>query len=176
MFIELAHDPEKAFTKIVEEYGPILLRRLRALCRGNGWEMEILNETFQRLWENRNKPSVVHHEKPLAWLTTVATRLYIDRYKEEKKADKIIKWTLDFEQGVENSSIQLKELLQVVQEGLKQLTPMQKAVFISNEDSEENQKYLAAKLGIEVQTYRNHLSQARKLMKLFIDKQYYGKG
>lgn len=176
MFSELAHDPEKAFTKIVEEYGPVLLQRLQLLCKGNGWEMEILNETFQRLWENRHKPSVVHHEKPVAWLTTVATRIYIDRYKEEKKAGKLISALLGTEQVAENSSIQLKELLQIIQQGLQQLTPMQRAVFISNEESEEKQKQVAAKLGMEVQTYRNHLSQARKSMKQFMAKHYYGKG
>ena len=176
MFSELAHDPEKAFTKIVEDYGPVLLQRLKALCRGNGWEMEILNETFQRLWENRNKPSVVQHKNPVAWLTTVATRIYFDRYKKDKRTGKIVSRLLGTEQVPENSSMQLKELLQIIQQGLQQLTPMQRAVFISNEEAEQEQKQIAAKLGMEVQTYRNHLSQARKSMKQFMVKHYYGKG
>ncbi len=176
MFSTLAHDPEKAFTKIVEVYGPVLLRRLQVLCRGNCWEREILNETFQRLWENRHKPSVLQHDNPVAWLTTVATHLFIDRYKERKKAHQLVQQLSGAAESAESPSMQVKELLQILQQGLQQLTPMQRRVFETNEDAIEKQQAIAAKLKMEVQTYRNHLSQARRLMKQYLAKHYYGKG
>ena len=132
----------------------------------------IVQEVFIKIWETRNKIDIYSSFDSfiftIAYNTTIS--LIRKRINEQKYHDRLktVRQITDADQIIDE--IHFKELNAKVKSLLDQLTPRQKEIFKLTREEGLTHEEIAKKLGISVNTVKNHLVTALAFIKSHIDK------
>ena len=142
---------------------------------GNAEEARDIGQlVFVKLWENLTKydPSFQFD----TWLYRIVTNVTIDYVRGRKtRANavnstlRLVKTSVDAEQPV---SFQRKEVERIFQDLASALSPKQKEVFVMREMDDIPSPEIARILGCRESTVRNHLFNARKLLRKGLEERY----
>lgn len=148
-------------------YADMLYHFVLSLTKSPSESKDLLQETFLRVWQNRENTSVTMSFK--AYLYTIAKNLIIDSLR--KKADHIyfdfyVRNEFDFRQenNVE-SSMNLDDLTEKIEAAKKQLTARQREVFELNKEKGFSIEQIAAQLKTSKKTVKNHLSLGMRIIR-----------
>lgn len=129
---------------------------------------------FLKLWENIDK-----YDSRYAfdtWLYRMVTNVAIDflRNRQSREAAvnstlRLVKKVTEAEQGI---SFQRKEVENVFREVSASLSPKQKAIFVMREMEDLPSAEISKILGCRESTVRNHLFNARKIMRIQLEKRF----
>lgn len=132
---------------------------------------EIVQEVFIKIWKSRDKINVYSSFE--SFLFTVAHNATVNllkkrateqKYKEHVKSLQSIDTTYEL-----TDEVHYKELRQKFQSLLGELSPRQKEIFYLSREEGLSHKEIAEKLGISVNTVKNHLVSTLAFLKRNLD-------
>jgi RNA polymerase sigma-70 factor (ECF subfamily) len=168
-------DPE-AFAEIVRRRSPGLLAFLRRLLGDAEDARDVAQLTFVRAWEN------LHRYDPTwafsTWLFRIASNLAVDalrarrsRARTEMENFRLLRGGLTAEpEGP--AGLERQEVRRIFEDCAAVLSEKQRLVFVLHEFEERESREIAAILDCRESTVRNHLFQARRLLRDEIRSRY----
>lgn len=147
------------YNKSVEEYNNRVCRFVDKLVRDTVVAKDITQETYLRLWENRNK---VDFDKVRAWLFTTAYRLSMDYLNKQKRFGSLDEIP---ERWAEQENTDLKK---VVNESLTLLTDQQRSIVLLKDYEGYSYQEIGEILGLSDAQVKVYLFRARQVIKSYI--------
>lgn len=159
----------EAFAEVVRRRTPGLLAFLRRFLGDVEDARDVAQLTFVRAWEHRNRydPAWAYS----TWLFRIATNLAVDalrarrsRARTEVENFRLLRGGLSAEpEGP--AGLERQEIRRIFEECAAVLSEKQRLVFVLREFEERESREIAAILDCRESTVRNHLFQARKLLR-----------
>lgn len=170
-------DDEAALDALIErKTGPLIQLAYRVV--GDLEEArDIVQVTFFRIWEHRARFD--DRWSPNTWVYRICSNLSIDhlrsRRSRERLADPVRLHLRDIAVGNADSdltSLEESEVLAIFQELAADLTEKQRMVFLLREVEGRSSKEVAEMVGCRESTVRNHLFNARKILRAAVAERY----
>lgn len=132
---------------------------------------EIVQEVFIKIWQNHKNIDIYSSFE--SFLFTIAHNVTVNLLKKratEQKYVEHIKSLQHIDESYElTDEIHYKELQHKFQGLLNELSPRQKEIFLLSRDEGLSNKEIAEKLGISVQTVKNHLVTTLSFLRSKLD-------
>jgi RNA polymerase sigma-70 factor (family 1) len=171
LFARMAKGDEAAFADIFFHYIPFLQPHIFKMTRSEEVTQDIIHDTFLRLWIQREKLAAVENFR--SYIYTISTNKTYDWLKKtanEKKAiaaahirnigyANITEETIDFNQSAE-----------FINQAVAKLPPQRKLVFKLSREEGLSHDEIAEKLNISKNTVSNHLTEALRSIKEYLQK------
>jgi RNA polymerase sigma-70 factor (family 1) len=155
---------EAAFNNIVQSHYDTLMRTAIRITRHQQSAEDIVQETFLRLWQNRNKILPCNMG---GWLYTVTTHLAYQHIKKTKRNSIYVKLSAaqqDWHTDVEDQLLE-KENQNTHDTAYMLLPERQQAVYRLSREQGLSRDEIACRLSISPNTVKNHLLKAVQFMK-----------
>jgi len=171
---------QDAFAELVKRRTPGVLAFLRRMLGDAEEARDVAQLTFVRVWENleRYDPSWAFS----TWLFRIAGNLAIDalrsrrtRTRTETETFRLLRGGRSGETSVEPDGplgLEREEVLRVFTACSTVLSEKQRMVFVLREIEEKESREIAEILGCRESTVRNHLFQARRLLREEVRKKF----
>jgi RNA polymerase sigma-70 factor (ECF subfamily) len=128
---------------------------------------EIVQDTFVKIWETRDKIDVTQHFN--TYLITIAKHLIYNHFRhkvvEQKYNKYILQTSCDF-YSIEHELI-LKNLKEHIIASIEQLSPQQKEIILLKYNGYDNQS-IAEQLHLSKRTVETHINKAFKILRLYL--------
>jgi len=169
-----------AFAELVRRRTPGVLAFLRRMLGDAEDARDVAQLTFVKVWENlpRYDPAWAFS----TWLFRIAGNLAIDalrsrrsRQKTEAESFRLVRGGKSMGDSVESegpAGLERAEVMRIFAACSSVLSEKQKMVFVLRELEEKESREIADVLGCRESTVRNHLFQARKLLREEIRRRY----
>lgn len=169
----IAEGDEEAFSNLFHFYTSQLEIHINAIIRKPDAVEDIIQETFVKVWINRDKlPEILHLR---AWIFTIASNLCFNFLRkvmrEERRLEKIESNRVDSISP--DGEFDVKEIHNLVKEALQLLSPQRKKIWSMHRDKEMKQKEIAEELNISLSTVKNTLSQSLEFIRTHLAKKGY---
>ncbi len=161
---------DDAFADLVERRSAGVFAFLRRMLGDPEEARDIAQLTFVRVWENldRYNPAWAFS----TWMFRIASNLAIDSIRSRKTRDRteaenlrLIKGGRDIKESDGPAQLSQREVRRVFEACSKVLTERQRLVFVLREFEEKESTEIAAIMSCTESTVRNHLFQARRLLR-----------
>jgi RNA polymerase sigma-70 factor (ECF subfamily) len=173
----LAQDQEEALDELIRRKTKPLMQAVYRILSDLEESRDVVQMAFVRIWENRGKFDP--RWSPNTWIFRIATNLAIDllrsRRTRERSADPVrrhLRQVADGQGQRELSNLERREVMQIFERLADQLTEKQRAVFLLREVEGRPSQEVAEIVGCRESTVRNHLFNARKVLREELVKQY----
>ena len=173
----LREGEEAALDELVERKTQPLIQAVYRLVGDLEEARDIVQVTLLKVWENREKFDP--RWSPNTWIFRIATNLAIDHLRSRRTRERVaepvrvhLRQVASGQSEHELSGLQHREVMQIFQRLAGDLTDKQRAVFVLREIEERPSHEVAAILGCRESTVRNHLFNARKVLRRELLKQY----
>ncbi|MGA7990442.1 MAG: sigma-70 family RNA polymerase sigma factor [Thermoanaerobaculia bacterium] len=166
-----------AFETLVERRTPGVVAFLRRMLGDSEDARDVAQLTFLRVWENigRYDPAWAFS----TWLFRIAGNLAIDalrarrtRQRTEAESFRLVKGSRSSSEPDGPAALHRDEVRRVFETCASVLSGTQRLVFVLREFEEKDGREIAAILECRESTVRNHLFQARRLLRGEIRKRY----
>lgn len=177
LLFEIRDNDERALDEIIRrKTGPLLQVAYRII--GDMEEArDIVQVTFFRLWENRDRFDA--RWSPNTWIYRICSNLAIDylrsRRSKERKTEPVRLHMRDLAASSvrhELEGMHENEVMAIFYELADELTEKQRLVFILREIEDRPSKEVAEVVGCRESTVRNHLFNARKVLRTALIERY----
>ena len=162
--LQMADGDEKAFHQFYHHYSALLQPFLKKYTRQETDVEEIIQETFIRVWVNRDRLPDIAHIK--AWIFRIASRVYLDHLSRQVKMAqrKDLYGAILYGSGAADPEERtaLSEIRLNIHKAVAQLSAQKKKVFQLNRELGMKPAQIAEQLNIPVGTVKNQLSAALK--------------
>ncbi len=132
---------------------------------------EIVQEVFIKIWENRSKINVYSSFE--SYLFTISYNSAISILRKRVHEQKYIEYLKSLQEADSLSELTdelyFKELNSKIQSLLTYLTPRQREIFLLSREDGLTHEEIARKLGISVNTVKNHIVATLNFFKSNID-------
>lgn len=170
------HGETEAFAEIVRRRSPGLLAFLRRLLGDTEDARDVAQLTFVRAWENLDRYDASWAFS--TWLFRIASNLAVDalrsrasRSRTEAENFRLVRGGLAAEpEGP--AGLERQEIRRIFGECAAVLSEKQRLVFVLHELEERESREIATLLDCRESTVRNHLFQARRLLRREIRRRY----
>jgi RNA polymerase sigma-70 factor (ECF subfamily) len=167
----------EAFASLVERRTPGVVAFLRRMLGDAEDARDVAQLTFLRVWENIGRYDPVWAFS--TWLYRIAGNLAIDalrarrtRQRTEAESFRLVKGSRSSSESDGPAALHRDEVRRVFEACASVLSETQRLVFVLREFEEKDGKEIAAILECRESTVRNHLFQARRLLRGEIRKRY----
>jgi len=161
----------KAFDIIYRRYSRRLFGFVYRYVKQETDTEEIVQEVFVKIWKSRDKLNVYSSFE--SFLFTIAHNATVNLLKKRATEQKYIDHVKSLQHIQEayemTDEIHYKELKQKFQGLLDELSPRQREIFQLSREEGLSNKEIAGRLGISVQTVKNHLVTALSFLKNKLD-------
>lgn len=166
---QLARDDEQALDELITRKTRPLVQLVARLLGDVEEARDIVQVTFLRLWENRRKFD--DRYSPNTWIYRIATNLAIDQWRSRKSRERgqeparhhLTRIAAGGAQQ-ELAALQQGEVTRIFGELAAGLTERQRMAFLLREVEGLSSQEVAAIVGCEESTVRNHVFNARKFL------------
>jgi RNA polymerase sigma-70 factor (ECF subfamily) len=138
---------------------------------------DVVQVTFFRVWENRDRFD--ERWSPNTWIYRIANNLAIDHLRSRKSRERTVEPVRQHLRQVADGrsrralgSLHDGEVMQIFQELAAELTEKQRMVFLLREVEGLSSQEVGEVLGCRESTVRNHLFNARKLLRRELRNRY----
>jgi len=132
---------------------------------------EIVQEVFIKIWQSRDNINIYSSFE--SFLFTIAHNATINLLKKRVTEQKYVEHVKSLQHIDETyeltDEIHYKELKQKFQNLLDELSPRQKEIFLLSREEGLSHKEIAEKLGVSVNTVKNHLVTTLSILKKQLD-------
>jgi RNA polymerase sigma-70 factor (ECF subfamily) len=160
----IAEGDERAFFTFYDHYSGLLRPFLRKYTQTGADIEEVIQETFMKVWINRDRLPEV--EQPKSWLYKIASRTFLNYAgklaNERKNVLQAVVSAATTESITPFEKTAIKEIQKTIQLAVGRLTEQKKRVFTMSRDQGLKPAEIAQKLGMPVGTVKNQLSAALK--------------
>jgi RNA polymerase sigma-70 factor (ECF subfamily) len=168
LFQQAAEGNEQAFTTLFNLFLPKLYPFILKLTRSESAVQEIIQETFIKVWLNRDK--LAEMENPGGWLFRVASNKCYDHLRERVLNDKFFK-PITSEQDIKNApheGLDAKELKSLVGEAVHKLPAQRKKIYQMSREQGKTIPEIAEALQISPNTVKNALVISLKFIREYL--------
>lgn len=160
-----------AFDSIYEKYCKRLYAFVIRYVKQESDAEEIVQEVFIKIWENRVKIDVFSSFESYLFTITYNSAISLLRKRvHEKKYLEHVKSLQEVNNASElTDDLYFKELNSKLQSLLQELTPRQREIFLLSREEGLTHDEIAKKLGISVNTVKNHIVSVISFLKSQID-------
>lgn len=160
----LMHDDENAFKALYHLYSGRLLGYLKKLSGTEDFALEILQETFVRVWNNRSR---IDPEKPFrSYLFSIAANLVYDLYRKAARDKKLraalqnsyVSYICDHPE----ESVYSEENTRLLREAIQALPPKRREIFQLIKIEERSYDEVSKLLKVSTSTINDHIVKATK--------------
>lgn len=162
-----------AFKQLFNRYQEKLLFYTIAIVKSKGVAKDIVQETFIKLWTNRQK---LDPDQSLSgFLHTIARNMALNHLKragyDQKLKERIWEEIQEVQQRVQTEEVLFgRESSKLVQEAIRQLPPRRKQIFkLSREEGLTHQE-IANQLDISPNTVKNQIVSALKEIRAYLQR------
>ena len=173
----MQRDDELALDEIIERKTQPLIQVAYRILQDTEEARDIVQVTFFRLWEKRQRFD--GRWSPNTWIYRIATNLAIDHLRSRRSKQKSTEpMRLHLQDGADSrsrldrASLHEGEVMGIFQELAAELTEKQRMVFLLREVEGLPSKEVAEIVGCRESTVRNHLFNARKLLRELLVERY----
>lgn len=156
-----------AFDQIYRHYAQKLFQFSLSLLKNRADAEEIVQETFLKLWANRQKIDL--YASFQSYLFTIAYNSMMSvlrkRASQQKYVDYIKSLNLIEREDSVVKKVEFEEFNDRVQSIIEQLPPRQREVFRLSREQGLSYQEIAQQLGLSVNTIENHMVRALKFIK-----------
>ncbi len=174
LFTRIAAGDETAFAVFYRDMVPRMRPFIFSITRSDAQVNEVIQESFLRCWLYRDKlPGV---SNPRAWLFKITANVcyaLFQRSLTEKKALTSIEEQVVTIHTETTELIHLNFLKAAVQNGIRQLSPQRRKIYLMNREQGLAADEIADRLGLSVQTVRNTLSASLESLREHLMRQGY---
>lgn len=177
LLLALMKDDESALDELIERKTGPLITAVNRILNDTEEARDIVQVTFFRLWENRLKFDT--RWSPNTWIYRIATNLAIDQLRSRQSKQKNTEPVkLFIQSGFEDRArrdrarLQEGEIMSIFHELATELTEKQRMVFLLREVEGLPSKEVSEIAGCRESTVRNHLFNARKLLRQRLIEKY----
>jgi RNA polymerase sigma-70 factor (family 1) len=171
--IELQQGSSVAFKQILDRYKDKLFYYILAIVKCESVGEDIVQETFIRLWINREK---FDPDKSLSgYLHIIARNLSLNHlkraaYDQELKQHIWQKIEVFQERSTTHENIYAMESKRLVEQAVERLSPNRKRVFQLSRDHGMTHQEISIKLGVSKNTVKNQIVSALKEIRTYLNK------
>lgn len=136
------------------------LRRVVRRTRGHVDAEDLLHAAFLRLESYRNRHPI---NNPESFLVRAATNIWVDRYRHERSFDGTSARLAHESQNIaplQDEVVVARARLARVQQGLAQLSPRTREVFLMHRLQDLKYREIAERLGISQSAVEKHIAKA----------------
>lgn len=160
---------ESAYTTLVDHYWNKIYSVALVFTKSPDNAKDIVQETFLKVWWKRlTLPGIKKFD---AWLFIVARNEILNSLRNAGPVAPLGAWLA--EQATEKAfsaeeSLQLKQLQELIRQGVDRLPPQQKLVYQLSREQGLSHEEIAARLGIAHSTVKNTLVKALAALRTYI--------
>ncbi|EHQ24303.1 RNA polymerase sigma factor [Mucilaginibacter paludis] len=169
LLTRLRSGDRKAFEQLYYTYNDRIYGRLLKLTATEYLADELLQDTFVKLWDNRDQINPDLSIK--AWLYKVAQNevfLFYRKVARDRRLQEHIVATFAESYSHTEEDIYLKESRELLDKAIDQLTPQRKEVFTLCKIEGRSYEEVAQLLGISPNTVSSHLVKATSSVRKFL--------
>lgn len=166
----IRHGDERALDELITRKTNPLLKLVYRILNDAEEARDIVQVTFFRLWEKRDRFD--DRWSPNTWIYRIATNLAIDQLRSRNSRQKSLEpIRLHLQDSFssrarrDRASLHEGEVMAIFQELADELTDKQRMVFLLREVEEMPSREVAQIVGCRESTVRNHLFNARKILR-----------
>lgn len=156
---KIAAGDTEAFKVLYEQYRHRLYGFLYQLTKSHSVSEDLLQDTFMRIWEDRERLTEVRDLK--AYIFTMVKHRALNSLKRISKEELVIRQIAHRsevgDQGTE-SNIQYNELKRNIDRVVRQLPPQQRTVYQMSREEGLRQEEISDRLNVTVATVKKHLT------------------
>ena len=163
-------EDEDALDELIQRKTKPLIHLAQRILGDAEEARDIVQMTFVKVWENRERFD--DRWSPNTWIYRIATNLAIDhlrsRRSKERGAEPVryhLRQIAEGRAGHDFSRLHQKEVAGIFQQLAAELTEKQRAVFLLREVEGLSSQEVAEVVGCRESTVRNHLFNARKVLR-----------
>ena len=171
---QVAAGKELAFRALFDLYRIRLYSFVFQFTHSNADTEEIVQETFLKLWENRQGLTEVRH--PRNYIYTIARNLtlnYLDKVARNEQLVKQVWANMRTTQNNVEEMLAAKEDKAVINEALSYLSEQKQQVFRMSREQGMNHEEIAQQLGLSRSRVKNILVEVLKYLRNYIEPQSY---
>lgn len=168
---------ETALDEIIRRKTKPLIQAVYRILGDYEEARDVVQMTFVRVWQKRDQFD--QNWSPNTWIFRIATNLGIDQLRARKTRErtqepmrKHLRQVADGRGQREHSRMQQKEVMKIFHELAEDLSERQRAVFILREIEGMSSQQVAKTIGCRESTVRNHLFNARKVLRREVLQRY----
>jgi len=168
LFRLVAEGNEQAFTSLFNLFLPRLYPFIIKLTRSEGEAQEIIQETFIKLWLNRDK--LADMENPGGWLFRVASNRSYDYLRAQALNNKFFR-PIAAEHDTPHApdgGLDAKELQRLIGEAIQTLPAQRKKIYLMSREQGKTIPEIAAVLNISPHTVKNTLVTSLKHIREYL--------
>ncbi len=164
LFSRIAQGDEGAFTELF--HLPFIVK----LTRDSHLAQEMIQETFLRLWKNRNELSAIDH--PSAWIYRIASNVSLTYLKTQSNRKRLLE-KIEPSESTEATSdvIFAKELNLIIQRAVNLLPERRQEIYRLSREQGLSHQEIAEKLRLSINTVKNQIGISLKFIQEFINKE-----
>lgn len=171
LFAHMAEGSEAAFTDIFFHYIPLLQPHIGKMTRSEDATQDIIHDVFLKLWLNREKMREIENYR--AYIFKISTNQTYNWLKEKAKERLAIAGTklrsIDSENTTEEI-IDYNQSAEIINQAVAQMPPQRKLIFTLSREEGLSHDEIAERLQISKYTVSNHLTEALKQIKEYLQK------
>ncbi len=169
----LRQGDRQAFAELYDRYWEMLYRYVASVLRGRADAMDVVQDTFVALWQQRDTLDGVGSLS--AYLKAMARYKALKSIRTHIREHDYLESLLDFFNRHEESPETLMvvdELRAVIDSEIERLPAMMRQVFIMSREENLSHKEIASKLIISDKTVKKQISNALKILRAKINASY----
>ena len=164
------------FDKVYSKYQKAVYRNIKKLVHDEELALDILQEVFLKLWENKDKLS--NEDSVGGWLFVVSYNKSISHLRGQLKSTLVSSEKV--ESLLENISEEINEMdeeaellkMKILEEAISVLPARKKEVFQLYRFEGLSKEEVAEKLEISKETVKDHLKQSNQLIRKYVALKY----
>lgn len=149
------------YNRTVDQFSDNVYRFILKNIRNEDKAKDIVQDTWLKLWENREK---VNPEKVKSWLFTTSYRMMIDVLRREKKSE----YLEDKHHTEQSHNTHYSGLNEVLDKALNTLPDVQKQVVLLRDYEGYNYAEIGEITGLTEAQVKVYIFRARKALKVYI--------
>lgn len=170
---EVAGGNESAFKLLYEKYAGKVYTMGMNYLKSPFLAQDAVQEVFVKVWKNRQQLSTLNSFP--AWLTTITRNQLINdlqRLVPMDSLEAIHPDVIDHHQASTGNEIDYRELEKVIKIGIDSFSPRQQQIYKLSREDGLSHKQIAAQLNISYDMVREHMSNALKNLRKFLENHY----
>jgi RNA polymerase sigma-70 factor (family 1) len=171
LFARIARGDEPAFRALYDRYSSRLFGLALRMTRSPQEAEEVLQETFLNLWAYKDKlPGVLD---PPAYIFTAAYNKIYGSLRQIASDTRLLQALINRIEEGDNPTLEQLEFREseaLIREAVDHLPPQRKMVFQLSRQDGLDYDQIAAKMGISRNTVRNHLVEALKDIRAWLER------